>query len=169
MGKHSCASIPQSFTVNCFSKGITLPLRHNAHNLLLPYSTRPDYLQLYTIHNHQHKKHLTTSIRCMIRGTKTSNFRSLHYNNYQFLTSWSAKSSTVLREKRREQKLKRSSSDGPNSSITMTLQSPSEPHHLIVGIPTEKYYKRKKLVLLIKQEHVSGTMLKHIGYRNSQH
>ena len=50
--------------------------------------------------------------------------------------SWSASNSTVLRLNRLEQKLKRSSKLGPSNSITITLKSPSEPHHLIVGIPT---------------------------------
>ncbi len=36
-------------------------------------------------------------------------------------TIWSASKSTVLSEKRRLQKLKRSSKDGPNNSITITL------------------------------------------------
>lgn len=36
-----------------------------------------------------------------------------------WLTSWSAKSKTVFKLKRRLQKLKRSSSDGPNNSIAM--------------------------------------------------
>lgn len=75
MSKHSCASIPHSFMVNCFDMGITLLLWHAAHNLLLPYSTCPDYIQLHTIHNHQHKQHLTTFSDAWSEGQKqaTSN------------------------------------------------------------------------------------------------
>jgi hypothetical protein len=39
--------------------------------------------------------------------------------------SWSASRSTVFRLNLREQKLKRSSKLGPNSSMTITLKSPS--------------------------------------------
>lgn len=44
-----------------------------------------------------------------------------YQNNNDQLTNWSANSRTVLREKRRVQKLKRSSRDGPSSSMTNTL------------------------------------------------
>ena len=50
--------------------------------------------------------------------------------------SWSANNNTVLRLNLREQKLNRSSRLGPSSSITITLKSPSDPHHFMVGIPT---------------------------------
>ena len=50
--------------------------------------------------------------------------------------SWSANNRTVFKLKRLEQKLKRSSKLGPSNSITITLKSPSDPHHLMVGIPT---------------------------------
>ena len=50
--------------------------------------------------------------------------------------SWSARSRTVFKLNLREQKLKRSSRLGPSNSMTITLKSPSDPHHLMVGIPT---------------------------------
>lgn len=43
---------------------------------------------------------------------------------------WSASIRTVLMVKRREQKLKRSSNDGPSRSMTRTLNSLSWPYHL---------------------------------------
>ena len=43
---------------------------------------------------------------------------------------WSANIRTVLIVNRREQKLNRSSSDGPNKSMTKTLYSRSRPYHL---------------------------------------
>ena len=51
------------------------------------------------------------------------------------LSIWSASSSIVFRENLRWQNVKRSSSEGPSSSITSTLYSPSLPYHLIEGIP----------------------------------
>lgn len=86
-----------------------------------------NYHQLQTIQNqkdglrlNQPIQHLELLSSVWYNGTRVTP-SSQHCNSYQFLTSWSANSSTVLSEKRREQKLKRSSSDGPNSSITITL------------------------------------------------
>lgn len=43
------------------------------------------------------------------------------YLSRKIITNWSAKSSTVFIENLLEQKLKRSSNDGPSNSITITL------------------------------------------------
>lgn len=50
-----------------------------------------------------------------------SSFRSIKFLNIISITNWSANSSTVFIENLLEQKLKRSSSDGPSNSITITL------------------------------------------------
>ena len=52
------------------------------------------------------------------------------------LISWSASSNTVFKLNLLEQKLNKSSKEGPSSSMTITLKSPSDPHHFMVGIPT---------------------------------
>lgn len=79
--------------------------------------------------------------------------------------SWSASRSTVLREKRREQKLNKSSKEGPSNSITITLQSPSDPHHLIAGMPTVQningfYIQNSKIhqtgIALLYKTHFQG-------------
>ena len=59
--------------------------------------------------------------------------------------SWSASRRTVFRLNLLEQKLNKSSREGPSSSITITLKSPSDPHHLIVGIPTPPCIIRQNL------------------------
>ena len=62
-------------------------------------------------------------------------------------TIWSASSSTVFTPNFLEQKLNKSSKDGPRSSITMTLKSPSTPNHLRLGIPTRRQWVQMKLML----------------------
>lgn len=53
------------------------------------------------------------------------------------LTSWSAMSRTVFKEKCLLQVLNRSSREGPRRSRIMTSKSPCFPDHMIQGMPGE--------------------------------
>lgn len=94
----------------------------NLFSINTAYSSLNYRNKMYTIY----QKSLNIPTYCTIKITKL------------FPTIWSASNRTVLRLNFLEQKLKRSSRLGLNNSITITLQSPSAPHHLIVGIPTRK-------------------------------